>query len=159
MPDIRRATQDDAEDAYAIRCQAILAQCPPFYGAQLAHAWAHVPHSEGFTALVAEHFHLACLQGQSVATGMIDLNSGELGALFVLPGYMGRGIARAMVGHLEAIAVAAGLDEIHLDATLNAAPFYRRCGYVGDNQGVYHSPSGLQMLCVPMRKQLAMPRR
>ena len=37
---------------------------------------------------------------------------------------------------------------------LNAADFYRRCGYVGDEQAIYHSPSGLQLACIPMRKHL-----
>lgn len=154
MLDIRRATRHDARDAYAIRRQAILHQCSGDYGEDLARAWAEVPHSEGFTALVADHFHLACLDGSTVATGMIDLASGELGGLFVLPGHMQRGVARAMVTHLERIAWAAGLEQIHLDATLNAAAFYRRCGYEGDTQAIYHSPAGLQLLCVPMRKAL-----
>lgn len=154
MFDIRRATRQDAEAAYAIRRAAIVHKCSPDYGGELAQAWADVPHTEGYTALVAEQFHLAWVDGCVVATGMIDLASGELGALFVRPEYMCRGIAQAMVAHLEQIALNAGLDEIHLDATLNAAAFYRRCGYAGDEQALYQSPFGLQLACVPMRKRL-----
>ncbi|MCU7239973.1 MULTISPECIES: GNAT family N-acetyltransferase [Pseudomonas] len=86
---------------------------------------------------------------------MLDLHSGELGALFVLPSFMGRGIARRMVEHLESIARAEGLETVHLDATLNAAAFYRRCGYVGDALSTYQSPFGLELSCIPMRKAMA----
>ncbi|MBC3450432.1 GNAT family N-acetyltransferase [Pseudomonas mosselii] len=85
---------------------------------------------------------------------MLDLHSGELGALFVLPSFMGQGIARRMVEHLEGIARVEGLETVHLDATLNAAAFYRRCGYVGEAQSTYQSPFGLELSCIPMRKAM-----
>jgi hypothetical protein len=56
--------------------------------------------------------------------------------------------------YLEALARELGIEEVILDATLNAADFYRRCGYVGDEPAIYHSPSGLQLACIPMRKHL-----
>lgn len=155
MLKIRRATHDDAPVAYAIRRLAILDQCSDHYGAAAAQAWANVPYTDGYAELVAERFHLACLDDTVVATGMLDVQSGELGALFVHPDSLQQGIARAMVAHLEHLAVTAGLGEVHLDATLNAAAFYRRCGYVGDSLAVYHSPFGLELPCVPMRKALA----
>jgi GNAT superfamily N-acetyltransferase len=155
MLEIRRASRHDALHTYTIRRQAILHQCAGAYGDSLAQAWANVPFSEGYAALVAEHFHLAWVDGTIAATGMLDLRSGELGALFVLPSFMGQGIARKMVEHLEGIARAEGLEAIHLDATLNAAAFYRRCGYVGDALSTYQSPFGLELSCIPMRKALA----
>nr|WP_308452266.1 GNAT family N-acetyltransferase [Pseudomonas syringae] len=62
--------------------------------------------------------------------------------------------AKKMVTHLEHLARNAGLAEIHLEATLNAESFYQRCGFTASAQAVYNSPSGLQLACVPMRKQL-----
>lgn len=46
------------------------------------------------------------------------------------------------------------IEQVVLDATLNAVSFYRACGYVGDEQAVYRSPSGLVLACVPMVKRL-----
>ncbi|MBC3437946.1 GNAT family N-acetyltransferase [Pseudomonas sp. BW16M2] len=155
MLEIRRASRHDALQTYTIRRQAILHQCAGAYGDALAQAWADVPFTEGYAALVADHFHLACMDGTIAATGMLDLHSGELGALFVLPSFMGRGIARRMVEHLEGIARAEGLETVHLDATLNAAAFYRNCGYVGDALSTYQSPFGLELSCIPMRKAMA----
>jgi hypothetical protein len=37
---------------------------------------------------------------------------------------------------------------------LNAAQFYRRRGYEGCEQSIYHSPSGLELACIPMVKRL-----
>ncbi|MEF9900418.1 MAG: GNAT family N-acetyltransferase, partial [Pseudomonas sp.] len=97
----------------------------------------------------------AVMSGRCVGrTDTINLQSGELGAIFVLPTFMGHGIGKKMVAHLEHLARKAGLAEIHLEATLNAENFYQRCGFTGSAQAVYNSPSGLQLACVPMRKQL-----
>ena len=48
----------------------------------------------------------------------------------------------------------AGLAEVMLHATLNAAPFYRTCGFVGETVCVYTSPRGIRLDCVPMRKEI-----
>ncbi|AHZ73033.1 hypothetical protein OU5_5954 [Pseudomonas mandelii JR-1] len=101
-----------------------------------------------------KHFYLGCIQGEPVATGMLDLDNSEIGAIFVLPGFMQQGIGLKMLSHLECLARELGLKAVNLDATLNATDFYRRCGFVGDEPAVYHAPSGLQLACVPMAKRL-----
>jgi GNAT superfamily N-acetyltransferase len=85
---------------------------------------------------------------------MLDLDNNEIGALFVLPAFTGRGYGKAMLDHLESLARELAIEEVVLDATLNAASFYRSCGYVGDEQAIYHSPSGLQLACIPMKKRV-----
>ncbi|MFT4929561.1 MAG: hypothetical protein ACI8WB_005695 [Phenylobacterium sp.] len=47
-----------------------------------------------------------------------------------------------------------GLTQVKLDATLNAAEFYRSCGFVGDKVSTYNSPRGFEMACIPMLKRL-----
>ena len=59
-----------------------------------------------------------------------------------------------MLDHLESVARELAIEAVVLDATLNAASFYRACGYVGDEQAVYHSPSGLALACIAMTKQI-----
>lgn len=65
------------------------------------------------------------------------------------------GVARRMMTHLEQIAREAGLPEMKLNSTLNAAAFYRRCGFDGDAVSTYHSPRGFQLDCIPMTKNLS----
>jgi len=85
---------------------------------------------------------------------MIDLVTGKIDAVFVEPESMGRGIGRAVMAHLEGLAINRGLGDIHLDATLNAAPFYRVLGFKGDGRVIYKSSLGVSLACVPMIKQL-----
>ena len=68
---------------------------------------------------------------------------------------MGRGIGRKMMEYLEERALEAELPHLILDSTLNAADFYRRCGFVGERIAQYQSPRGLTLACVPMIKHLA----
>jgi GNAT superfamily N-acetyltransferase len=67
---------------------------------------------------------------------------------------MKRGIGAAMMRHLETLARSHGLQELTLDSTLTAAPFYRALGFEGDEIAPYRSPRGLTMDCVPMTKRL-----
>ncbi|MBG8559463.1 N-acetyltransferase [Pseudomonas sp. FBF18] len=62
--------------------------------------------------------------------------------------------AEQMLAFLEALARNLGLAQVNLDATLNAAAFYRQCGYVGEATALYHSPRGIDLACVPMTKVL-----
>ncbi|MEB0228821.1 GNAT family N-acetyltransferase [Pseudomonas sp. 10S4] len=154
MLEIRRATPSDAQTAFDIRLQAIRHQCIGAYTEQQMLAWTAGAAKDGYDSLMEKHFYLGWIQGEPVATGMLDLESSEIGAIFVLPGFMGQGIGLKILNHLEGLARDLGLEEVNLDSTLNAADFYRRCGFVGDVPAIYHSPSGLQLACVPMVKGL-----
>ncbi|MET0777236.1 MAG: GNAT family N-acetyltransferase [Pseudomonas mandelii] len=154
MFEIRRAEPSDAQTAFDIRLQAIRHQCIGAYTAEQMLAWTAGAANDGYSDLMEKHFYLGCIQGEPVATGMLDLDNSEIGAIFVLPGFMQQGIGLKMLGHLECLARELGLKAVNLDATLNAADFYRRCGFVGDEPAIYHSPSGLQLACVPMVKGL-----
>ncbi len=116
--------------------------------------WTRGSASDGYSVLMEKRFYLGCVNGEPVATGMLDLANNEVGALFVRPAFTGRGYGKAMLDHLETVARHIAVEEVVLDATLNAVSFYRACGYVGDEQAVYHSPSGLVLACVPMVKRL-----
>lgn len=154
MFEIRRAKPSDAQTAFDIRLQAIRHQCIGAYTTEQMLARTKESAEDGYSDLMEKHFYLGCIQGDPVATGMLDLESSEIGAIFVLPAFMQHGIGVRILNHLECFARGLGLKEVKLDATLNAADFYRRYGFVGDEPAIYHSPSGLQLACVPMVKGL-----
>jgi len=154
MLEIKRATPDDAHAAFAIRREAIRGQCIGAYTAEQMQLWTRGNAEDGYSALMDKPFYLGWVNGEPVATGMLDLDNNEVGALFVLPGFTGRGYGKAMLDHLESVARELAIEAVVLDATLNAASFYRACGYVGDEQAVYHSPSGLALACIAMTKQI-----
>ena len=159
MLEIKRATPDDAERAFEIRREAILGQCMGAYSAEKMALWTRGRASAGYGALMEKQFYMGWFNGEPVATGMLDLANHELGALFVLPVFSGRGFGKAMLAHLEHVAQQQAIEQVVLDATLNAVSFYSACGYVGDEQAVYRSPSGLVLACVPMVKQLRVMNR
>ncbi|WP_438867124.1 GNAT family N-acetyltransferase [Pseudomonas sp. L1(2025)] len=154
MLQITRATRDDATTAFDIRREAIRSQCIGAYTAEQMALWTHGRAEDGYDTLMDKPFYLGWVNDEPVATGMLDLDNNEVGALFVLPTFTGRGYGKSMLDHLEKLARELAIEEVVLDATLNAASFYRACGYVGDEQAVYHSPSGLELACIPMVKRL-----
>lgn len=154
MLEIKRATPEDAHAAFDIRREAIRSQCIGAYTVEQMMLWTRGKAEDGYSALMDKPFYLGWVNGEPVATGMLDLDNNEVGALFVLPEFTGRGYGKAMLDHLESVARELAIDAVVLDATLNAASFYRACGYVGDEQAVYHSPSGLELACIAMTKRI-----
>jgi GNAT superfamily N-acetyltransferase len=95
---IRKATIEDAAISFAVRREAIRAQCCDHYPASDLDIWTSGEMSETFAARVADQFHVAVEDGHVVGTGMIDLATGRIDAVLVLPEYMRCGVGRAMVG-------------------------------------------------------------
>jgi N-acetylglutamate synthase-like GNAT family acetyltransferase len=157
MP-IRKANAGDAVSIWEIRNAAILSGCQAYYPVELLKAWTGGEMTEQFVQAVIEQFYVATLRDEVLGTGAINLDSAQLDAVFVRPDMMGRGVGRQIVAFLEELARQAGLTRLTLDSTLNAASFYRRCGFVGEAVSTYHSPRGIALECIPMEKELVLPR-
>lgn len=151
---IRKAHKDDAQAIWGIRNAAIIDQCKGHYSPEELAIWTAGEMTEPFVEAVENSFYVATSDGRIVGTGMIDLESGKVDAIFVDPNHMRTGIGRRILTHLEELALDTGLTQLSLDSTLNAAAFYRACGYVGDSLDKYESPRGLSLNCVPMSKSL-----
>jgi GNAT superfamily N-acetyltransferase len=152
---IRHATRADATACWEVRRAAVMDQCESAYERAQLEEWTGGEASRAFADAVEDRFHVGMVGERIAATGMINLSTGKIDALFVHPGFMRRGFGTAMIAHLEALAFAAGLTQVMLDSTLNAAPFYRKIGFEGDAISRYRSSRGLTMDCVPMAKRLA----
>lgn len=154
MLKIRKACINDAKAAWEIRNTAILDQATGHYNADTLKIWTSGEPSDEFINDVANNFHVAASNDTIVAIGKIDLDRGTIDAIFVRPGYMRQGIGRKIFTFLENIALNHGLKTLSLDATLNAAAFYRACGFTGNQVGTYNSPRGISLDCIPMVKHL-----
>lgn len=151
----RKATHSDAQAILNLRNEAIRVQCAGFYDPDLLAQWAHwTTPSDAFIAIVAERFQIIEHDGDIVASGMVDLENGKIDAIFVSPSHGRQGLGRAMMAHLEAMARTAGLGSLHLESTLNAAPFYRTLGFTGETRSTYQSPRGFELDCILMSKAL-----
>jgi GNAT superfamily N-acetyltransferase len=154
MISIRKADENDAQAVWDIRNAAINSRCTGYYPPELLEIWTAGEMTEQFVKAVVDKFYVATLDDHVVGTGMIDLETGEVGAMFVHPSRMGTGLGRRIVTYLEKLALEAGLAHLSLESTLNAAPFYRACGFVGETAGKYESPRGISLDCIPMKKAL-----
>lgn len=154
---IRKACADDAAAAWEIRNAAILSQCQGHYPPELLAIWTNGAFPDEFIQFVVEQFYVAVVDDAVVGTGMINRDTGHLDAIMVRPDMMRRGIGKQMVSFLEDIGRAAGLTKLTLDSTLNAAEFYRSCGFVGEAKGMFQSLRGIALDCVPMTKVLRSP--
>jgi GNAT superfamily N-acetyltransferase len=151
---IRKAMRADADAAWEIRRAAVMSECANVYPLDQLEQWTGGTASRAFADAVEERFLVATVDGHVAGTGMIDLTTGKIDAIFVHPAYMKRGIGAAMMRHLETLARSREIQELKLDSTLNAAPFYRSLGFEGEEITPYRSPRGLTMDCVPMTKRL-----
>jgi GNAT superfamily N-acetyltransferase len=154
MLTIRKANSNDVLDAWDIRKSSVHAGCAEHYPKADLSAWVDGAPTDKWASVVERDFYVAVDHGLVVGTGMLTLASGQVDAIFVRPAHMGRGVGRKMLDFLEALAANQGLDAMRLDATLNAAPFYRRCGWLGDAVATYRTARGLELACVPMTKRV-----
>nr|WP_256587541.1 GNAT family N-acetyltransferase [Pseudomonas sp. GW531-T4] len=106
---IRKAHGDDAQRVFVIRNQAINHQCSGHYPAADLQVWTAGSLGDYFVEVLEKTGHVAVIDDQVTASGMLDLESGQVDAVFVDPAYMGRGIGRQMMNYLEQLARQAGL--------------------------------------------------
>jgi GNAT superfamily N-acetyltransferase len=82
-------------------------------------------------------------------------DAAKIRAFFIHPDHARRGLARLILEHCEAEAVAAGFAGFELMATLPGQPFYRQFGYEPGAPIQHPLPGGLLITFVPMRKPAA----
>ena len=154
MLTIRKAIESDTQVIYDLRKRAIVEKCSGSYSEEQLSLWTQGEVSEGFTQDVVSTFYVSEIDDQVIGSGKLNTETGMVDAIFVEPDFFGRGAAKQMLAFLEELAKQHVLQTLNLDSTLNAAPFYRSCGFVGDSLSTYHSPRGISLDCIPMEKQL-----
>lgn len=153
---IRKATCSDAQAVFDLRNAAIWRSCKGFYPDELLMKWTDGSQpSAGFTEFVSQLMYVAEASDSVIGCGGINLENGQIDAIFISPAHINRGIGRKIMHFLEELAIANGIQgPLYLEATLNAAPFYRKLGFVGEKLSQFHSPRGFSMDCIKMEKPL-----
>ncbi len=156
-PTIRWATDDDRPAIWAVHVRAIREVCSRSYSAEQVASWSGLLSPDSYVAVLRERFVVVAEDSGGI-TGFGQLNqaTGEVDAVYVLPGRQREGIGGALLRSLEAAARAAGLKGLQLSATLNAVPFYERAGYCGEGTTVHRLPTGVELPCVRMSKELTL---
>ncbi|UVW28756.1 GNAT family N-acetyltransferase [Massilia sp. H6] len=155
MPNQRPATQADLDTMWALRTRAVRASCASHYPAAVIDTWCASPAPDSLLGLVNAGGALvaqedSCMLGYAI----LDLDSGEVDAVFVDPGWQGSGIALRLLTALEAMAIERGIERLFLSASLNAVPFYQRAGFSALREEIYPHRSGVELRSVFMEKRL-----
>ncbi len=152
MLKIEKAKRKDAQVALEIRNAAIRSQCISHYSMDVIKGWTSGELSDEFMDSVEKNLYLATYDNQVVGTGMINIETGKIDAIFVHPSHMQKGVGRKIIEFLEGMALSHGLETLTLQSTLNAARFYRACGFVGNEVDTYTTSRGVSLDCIPMIK-------
>lgn len=159
---LRPATPADGEAIVDVHVASIRGLGPDAYDPAQVAAWAankrperYPLESDSTRAIVAELEAGDETEDANpiVGFGWIDLESGEVTAVYVHPDYARRGVGRTILERLEAVARTAGLETLTLTASLNAVPFYERRGYERVER-IEHETGGETLECVRMRREL-----
>lgn len=93
--------------------------------------------------------------GVMVGFGVLNQESAEVEAVYVSPQAGRRGIEQEILRKLEERARGLDLQVLRLNASLNAAPFYEKAGYVAQERSIYRLSTGVEIACIPMVKAMA----
>jgi N-acetylglutamate synthase-like GNAT family acetyltransferase len=157
MLKIRRAQPEDCHSIANVHAAAVKGINTTLYTPEEIQAWAVPRKPESYAeAIRSKEFVVAEDGGAIVGFGVLNQETAEVEAVYVIPGAGRRGIGREILQKLEEKASALGLKALRLNASLNAAPFYEKAGYVAQERSMYRLLTGVEIACIPMVK--SMPR-
>ncbi len=152
---IRPATDGDRPGICAVHVRAIRETCSRSYSPDQVSVWASLLSPDSYAVVLQERVMLVATDGASVVGfGQLNPATGEVDAVYVLPERQGQGIGQLLLAGLEDRARQRGLGTLELSATLNAEPFYKRAGYARLHAAVHSLPTGAELECIRMRKEL-----
>lgn len=151
-PALRVGRAEDAERLWALRTRCVRELCSAAYPPEVIAPWAASPPPAQYAGLIAQGGCVVAEDGagQLLGYGIFDAAGNEIDALFVDPDCGGRGIGQVLMQALQALADPA--RPLVLSASLNAVPFYQRCGFRPLREESYPHPSGIALASVRMQR-------
>jgi putative acetyltransferase len=152
---VRHAKLGDCLAMHRLKIAAIHCDWPNCYSKQEIEAWCKQlgPDDLQNTFAGRETF-VAEADGYVVAFGQLDRNRSNVDALYVAPSQMYRGLGTKLLCRLEEAAMASGLSQLQLSASLSAVPFYLRCGYKPNGTRTFTLVGGGELLAMHMVKTM-----
>ncbi|WP_285425178.1 GNAT family N-acetyltransferase [Pseudomonas sp. efr-133-TYG-103a] len=155
MIELKKGSIADIPLLWSLRTRAVRRVCASHYSPEQIDVWSASPPPESYLRLLATGCAVIAEEdGQWLGYGILDRQTGEVVALFVEPGLIGKGIGRRLMHALEAIAAEERFTRLHLYASLNAADFYRAMGFVAIRDEPYEHPSGITLRSLYMERAL-----
>lgn len=152
---VRPAEESDVDAIFRVHGESIRALCRDRYEEREIAAWIAFRPPEAYrTAFVSRELYVAERDGRIVGFGQLDPRRGEIEACYVSPDAIRSGIGAALLARMEQEARGRGHSIVHLNATLNAEPFYARMGYRRLGPARHRVAPDVNLECVRMNKVL-----
>jgi putative acetyltransferase len=155
---VRPAIEEDAIAIAHVHYSAVHQLASASYSPDVLNAWSPVPDDRRcrqFRAAIVggkELFRVAEDCSGTIAFGSIVPAADELRAVYAHASAARRGVGSAIVQSLEALAASLSCNGLQMEASTNAAEFYRRHGFVVVETSIRRLSAGPEMGCVRMRK-------
>ena len=155
MIELKPAFIDDIPRLWALRTRAVRVSCASHYSPVQIDIWSASTAPESYLRLIASQGALIAEEGgQLLGYAILDLQTGEVDAIFVDPDHAGKGIGKQLLQGLEALALRHAFRRLHLFASLNAVAFYQTGGFIAIRDEEYVHPSGISLRSLYMEKVL-----
>jgi putative acetyltransferase len=128
-----RATVDDGQAIAALKASAIRVSAARYYPPPALEVWAASVSVEAIERAVATTTAYVAVTDIGIV-GYSSLRGEEVDQLYVRPDYGGRGVARLLYEHVEAVAVGRGIERLTATASLRSAPVFLRFGFDEDER-------------------------
>ncbi len=152
---IRPAADADRPEICRVHQEAARKLAAGAYSSEQIEAWVGRLTPESYADVIRTHVLIVAVDERGViGYGQLDPARGEVDAVYVAPEAAGHGVGTALLLALEQTARNYGLLNLHLIATLNAVPFYKRAGYLAECDTGYHTGSGITLPVVSMSRRL-----
>jgi len=152
---IRKALETDAEQIWSVHTASIRHFCSKSYTRDQIDEWIGFLAPERYLEPIRRlEFVVAEVDRQVQGFCILNLETGELHAIYLAPAAARHGLGSKLMTWAETTARQHGWAELFLKATLNAVPFYEKCGFRIERTTNHPLPSGTPRACVEMRKAL-----
>lgn len=127
----RRARPEDMDGVRLAHSAAIRSAAGEHYSPKVLDVWVDAFNAGNFPKNIKRmDFFVAELSDGRIAGFMaVDLETREVDSIYVAPWGTGLGLGSYLLGYAEELARQAGVEELWLDASLNAVSFYARYGW------------------------------
>ena len=152
---IRSARITDTEKIAATHIASIKVLCSGSYAEKDVDGWIGIIDPGIYENAIKEKVMIVAEdKGEILGLGILDIEHGEIAAIYVHPKVKRTGVGGGLLSALEGRASSGNVERLTLCSTINARGFYQHYGYGGGDKEFYELPNGVRLECIRMHKDL-----